>query len=1068
MTKTNLLKRAGWALVLLSAVVAYTAEAQTSATSNPSAEDLQRQIQQLLGEMQGLRQQVTTLKSELGARTPSTSATSTTAIPDSTTTLPPTTPTPDEEEEVGPAAIIIPVLNRTLSRGSRGEDVRSLQAYLAEDPAIYPEGLASGYYGPATVAAVRRWQRKYGLAVSGQVNAQTLAKFRQLRQEAEALPGREGIEEPTITGTTRSGGEICPALPSVTSCPAGQERAVSYQSSQCGTYYSCVNKTESTTQTQTQTTGGNVSTTQTAEHPDKSFYLTSAFESCMVRQSYGYLVPQIKDWARASEPMPWQRLASAIQASVSVCEREYNSNQTIGSSNWARHTWVFRDGTSEISYIMNRFDREYQDYIAGIEAQCRTINRSQFAWKPNAGSDAASNWQSFGIPNCSGMAMTTTTATSTTTPTTTQTLNTATTTTTTTGTVSTTNITSSTATPPAGQKEQIWNSLGLKSWIRTDADSSRIEQLKQACVNVPYSSNIWATNAGTYTSPDFGLPDANKCRLATACTSGQYFNGTSCVVTAYSGYAGDASSCPGFAYSRWDSQSRRYCQLNNERRCDYNYPSYLTNGVNYTAANCPANDATYYGYSATSDYPAVPTGVTAAIAANGTDVEVRWTDNSNNETYFKIWRLASGLWAYLTQVSPPGSTAGASTGTTMTYTDTTAPSGYLAYMIKACHATGCSPDSNQTSVTKTTSSTTGGTGTTSGTSGCSALGSDWTTYGNYCLNGSRTQYVPLTSPSWSSVQSCAGPDAPVAGCTTPGGGTSYTTSTCSQYGSGWHVMGDNNCYNSGMTEYRTANGTLYSCSTTPSSGCSSSSSTASGSCGSGYYWNGSSCVANTYSSNPATACSQAGGAWNSSTNYCQMPTSGGTSSSCPSGQYWSGTACVISTTSSSCSSGQYWNGSSCVTSTTSSSCSSPGNCYDSAVCASSGWHWYNGACWSSSQTNTNSSAAATSCAQAGGTWNSSSNYCQMPTSSTSCSSGQYWNGTMCVTSTTTTSPCSSNQYWNGTSCVSSTCSTGQYWNGTSCVASPTSLSNRRYTAQVLSQAETTLDLLKKILEGLRK
>ena len=34
-------------------------------------------------------------------------------------------------------------------------------------------------------------------------------------------------------------------------------------------------------------------------------------------------------------------------------------------------------------------------------------------------------------------------------------------------------------------------------------------------------------------------------------------------------YPGDANSCPGFSYSRWDTQNRRYCQLNSERKCEY-------------------------------------------------------------------------------------------------------------------------------------------------------------------------------------------------------------------------------------------------------------------------------------------------------------------------------------------------------------------------------------------------------------------------------------------------------------------------------------------------------------------
>ncbi len=74
------------------------------------------------------------------------------------------------------------------------------------------------------------------------------------------------------------------------------------------------------------------------------------------------------------------------------------------SSNWANHTWYFSDGGSSSSSILNRTDAEYTNYIAGIEAQCKTIPQSKFGWKSGAGNDASSNWQNFGIPDCSGAA----------------------------------------------------------------------------------------------------------------------------------------------------------------------------------------------------------------------------------------------------------------------------------------------------------------------------------------------------------------------------------------------------------------------------------------------------------------------------------------------------------------------------------------------------------------------------------------------------------------------------------------------------------------------------------------
>lgn len=62
---------------------------------------------------------------------------------------------------------LCPALGRTLKRGSSGDDVTRLQQFLAQDPAIYPEGTVSGYFGALTEAAVQRWQAKFKIVSSG-------------------------------------------------------------------------------------------------------------------------------------------------------------------------------------------------------------------------------------------------------------------------------------------------------------------------------------------------------------------------------------------------------------------------------------------------------------------------------------------------------------------------------------------------------------------------------------------------------------------------------------------------------------------------------------------------------------------------------------------------------------------------------------------------------------------------------------------------------------------------------------------------------------------------------------
>ncbi len=59
------------------------------------------------------------------------------------------------------------VFYRTLSRGTRGEDVSELQYFLALNPSIYPEGDVTGFFGVNTMKAVQRFQCRYGIVCSG-------------------------------------------------------------------------------------------------------------------------------------------------------------------------------------------------------------------------------------------------------------------------------------------------------------------------------------------------------------------------------------------------------------------------------------------------------------------------------------------------------------------------------------------------------------------------------------------------------------------------------------------------------------------------------------------------------------------------------------------------------------------------------------------------------------------------------------------------------------------------------------------------------------------------------------
>lgn len=702
---------------------------------------------------------------------------------------------------------------------------------------------------------------------------------------------------------------------------------------------------------------------------------------------------------------------------------------------WTSHVWRFSDGGIENSSILGRTDREYSEFIASIDAQCKTITRSKFAWKLGAGNDSPDNWQSFGIPDCSG------------------------------------------------------------------------------------TSAITGTAGG--------------------------------------GYAGDANSCPGFAYSQWDKNGRRYCKLNSEYKCDYTYPSYLVNGPNYKNTNCPSEpietattttgvggtssmrkcfypnaskngtpvgytvwcesdyvnchegspsgasisltgvslgapsscesgwsggasgycnnnnycdpweskvtcsvecangpgtyttgtcnnnnycdtwenattcpaecgssgttaacsdgkdndgdgqtdypadtgcygpndyDEAYYsggggGTSTTCDSalttllgtgchqmysdssgntvfcdgpmtksakrgdtttvagcsttsggggttsggtPTIPTGVTATAPSTGNTVEIRWTDASTNETYFKIWRQANSSWAFLTQVP---STYNASTGTVLSYNDQNVPSGSVSYQIQACNETSCSQDSLLASVWVA-----GGGGTVTSYCGdrvcnasestascpadCGTTGGGGTTTTNpACSDGRDNDGDGQTDyPADTGCYSAADTDEAYY----PGGGGSTSTTcdsaTTALLGTGCHSMG-NAFFNNEMTKYVWPGGsTVLECSTGSISGCSGSGggSTSGSQCSDGVDNDSDSFIdandpgcqnggtSETYYGSSTTTCTS-GQYWNGTSCVSSSSTS------CPSGQYWNGSACV-NTSTTDCTSGQYWNGTSCVSS----------------------------------------------------------------------------------------------------------------------------------------------------------
>lgn len=70
-----------------------------------------------------------------------------------------------------------------LSEGMTGDDIKKIQGVLATDKDIYPEGMVTGYFGPLTKNAIRRFQEKFELKVTGEIDDDTRAYLEELLKE---------------------------------------------------------------------------------------------------------------------------------------------------------------------------------------------------------------------------------------------------------------------------------------------------------------------------------------------------------------------------------------------------------------------------------------------------------------------------------------------------------------------------------------------------------------------------------------------------------------------------------------------------------------------------------------------------------------------------------------------------------------------------------------------------------------------------------------------------------------------------------------------------------------------
>lgn len=80
-----------------------------------------------------------------------------------------------------------------LHEGMSDGDITKIQELLASDHDIYPEGKVTGYYGPLTKEALKRFQQRHNLTVTGEMNPETKKLLEEYMQERFGDKQPEGL-----------------------------------------------------------------------------------------------------------------------------------------------------------------------------------------------------------------------------------------------------------------------------------------------------------------------------------------------------------------------------------------------------------------------------------------------------------------------------------------------------------------------------------------------------------------------------------------------------------------------------------------------------------------------------------------------------------------------------------------------------------------------------------------------------------------------------------------------------------------------------------------------------------
>ena len=429
-------------------------------------------------------------------------------------------------------------------------------------------------------------------------------------------------------------------------------------------------------------------------------------------------------------------------------------------------------------------------------------------------------------------------------------------------------------TPSSGQKEQVWNANGLRSWIRADASASRIETLKSTCANVQQSANIWMSGAGTQSSEDFGMPDPEKCRSAAACTSSQYFNGSQCVSSGSTGTS--PSACSSGQY--WNGTA---CVAS-------------SGGGSNTLQRCFYPNATksgqYVGYTVwcESDY-------------------VNCHEGSPSGASISLSEVALGA----PSSCDSGWSGGSGSGTSGTGVSGSCSSELVGILGQGCHSMGNAWFDSTMANYVMPNTTQIKSCASAPISGCSGSGSGQTTSctsgqywnGSACVSSTTTscqsgQYWNGSSCVNTSTTDCtSGQYWNGSACVSSSSGTDYSSaqSGCTSAGGTWNSS--SNYCNMPNTSSSCSSSQYWNGSACVDSSTSPTPSSTSSSCGSGQYWD----TRTNSCQSMQSACAEAGGTWDSATNYCRMPGASAEQKPlaflCPSGHDWNGGYCTLKSSS---------------------------------------------------------------------------------------------------------------------------------------------------------------------------